>query len=53
MEKLWSTEMDFWRRVAQTPNIPKERMNLKKKNGNNTILERRENNTLKCITHGR
>jgi hypothetical protein len=23
------------------------------KNGNNTILERMENNILKCITHGR
>jgi hypothetical protein len=47
MEKLSSTEMDFWRRVAQTPNILKERMNLKKKNGNNTTLERMENNMLK------
>jgi hypothetical protein len=33
MEKLWSTEMDFWSRVALTPNILKERMNLKKKMG--------------------
>jgi len=39
--------MDFWRRAARTPNILKERMNLKKKNGNNTILERMEYNMLK------
>jgi hypothetical protein len=31
MEKLWSIEMDFRRRFARTPNILKERMNLKKK----------------------
>jgi hypothetical protein len=35
-EKLFSTQMDFWRKAATTPKILKIRKEVVIKNGNNT-----------------